>query len=66
MAMAISNFSVKMVVLNISVGDLERERVLETDDLKLNSWILTKLFNLYFPMFKTGITIGPCRAVVIN
>lgn len=59
MAMAISNFSVKMVVLNISVGDLERERVLETDDLKLNSWILTKLF-------KTGITIGPCRALVIN
>lgn len=54
-----------MVVLNISVEVLEREGVLETDDLELKPWILTKLINLYFPIFKTGITIPPYRAVVI-
>lgn len=54
-----------MVVLNTSVEVLEREGVLETDDLELKPWILTKLFNLYFPIFKAGITIPPYRAVVI-
>lgn len=42
----------KIVELNITVGVVQREGTLETDILELKSWILTKLFYLYLPIFK--------------
>lgn len=66
MAWPLSSSWVKIAVLNIHVGVLEREESLQTDGLELKFWILTKLFNLYFPFFKIDITILPCRAFVMN
>ena len=37
-----------------------------TDGVEILDSLLTKLFNLDFPIFKMGRTILPCKAVVIN
>lgn len=62
----LKNISVNIVVLNISVGIVEREGALVTDGVEILDSLFTKLFNLYFPIFKMCRTILPRKAVVIN
>lgn len=52
--------------MNISVGVVEREGALVTDGVEILDSLLTKLFNLDFPIFKMGRTTLPRKAVVIN
>lgn len=48
------------------MGVVEREGALVTDGVEMLDSLLTKSFNLDFPIFKKGRTILPGKATVIN